>query len=142
MDIALGEHRTNAPATPPLLTQKSNAYLKTLRVRGLSATHNWRTAKKLLRSILALDDSSRLEICSLALSPHQLGEKVATINFEGTSALPSDRNEWVIDTPCTESSDDDDRRPQEHQQHIIIDSHFEGFTPMNSFEKDEDHKIE
>ncbi|KAH0541229.1 hypothetical protein FGG08_004285 [Glutinoglossum americanum] len=140
--VTLGEAGSDALTTPPPPACSSNTYLRTLRVRGLSATHSRRSARTFLRSKLALDEDSRLEICSLASSPHQHEEKVATITFEGISnLLPSGSSEWMIDMPGN-GSDGDDEQSTEHQQHIIIDSHFEGFTPMDSAEKDEDHGVE
>ncbi|KAI9778529.1 MAG: hypothetical protein M1839_008060 [Geoglossum umbratile] len=133
---------TDTPVEPPSLTCRFDAYLKTLRVRGLSALHNKDTARDLIKSKLALEGSLELQICSLALSPHRPDEKVATITFKGTSGvLPSDRNEWVADVPDV-GSNGDHPLSQGHQQHIIIDSHFEGFTPLSSCERDADHKID
>ncbi|KAH0556219.1 hypothetical protein GP486_005853, partial [Trichoglossum hirsutum] len=141
--IAHGGDGSVALATPPSLAHGNSDSSKTFRVRGLSATHNKRTIKGFLKSKLGLGGDSRLKICSLAHSPHRHEEKVATINFEGTSSvLQSDGNEWVIDAPGNDSSDDDIALSREYEQNIIIDSHFEGFTPMSSFENDADHKID
>jgi hypothetical protein len=122
-------------------------YSKTYRIRGIPSTCGGRTAKETLRQVLDLDESSGLEIHSIAPSPYNLGEKVATVTFNGVpKRLSTTGNEWTFKLHGNGSYQDElyhsDVDNLARNRKIVVDTHFEDFTPLNSFKKDEDYKVE
>jgi hypothetical protein len=117
---------------------------KTYRVQGIPAAYTHSSGKQLLQSALGLEDeSSRVEIHSLARSPYEPRDnasKVATFTFTGGfKYLPRLGKRWAF--PIPEDEDSNNNVPSRKLQ-ISIDSDFEGFTPLNPFETGEEHKIE
>jgi hypothetical protein len=99
---------------------------------------------RLLQSALGLEDeSSRVEVHSLALNPYKPidnASKVATFTLRGSSKYPpSTTRRWTF--PILEDKHANNDVPSRNLQ-ISIDNHFEGFTPLNPFEAGEEHKIE
>ncbi|KAI9776530.1 MAG: hypothetical protein M1839_009511 [Geoglossum umbratile] len=116
----------------------------TYRVRGIPSHSSAKSAKELLESILGADGrQSRPSIKSFAPDPSRplsLATKVATVNFEKVPDILRDkRREWVFTVPVDESIDDG---MQPRQVKVIIDSHFEGFTPLNALRSVKDHKVD
>lgn len=107
------------------------------RAQGIPPTITKASIKRLLRSVLACDESS-LIVHSLADDPRGKPTKVATFTFTGSSENLSGRGRrWTF--PILE-----DQCPSAEGQsmRLSIDDHFEGFTPLNSFETSEEHKFE
>lgn len=122
----------------------SPAYKTTYRAQGIPATFDRSSTRELLRRLLQLDDEGlRLTLLSLAPSPYEPKDKashVATFTFNGISRnLPATRKEWTFTLPSDEEANSD---RQSRTVKLTIDSHFEGFTPLNAFENGEDHVIE
>lgn len=126
-----------------LATPKVNSLVgKTWRVQGIPAIYDQRTLRTLLISILSLDDNSEFTIRSLATSPYESAEKVATISFqEDPQILVDAGTELAIsfgtDQPLAHGTE---RALQTVD--LVFDCHFEDFTALNSFERQEDHKFE
>lgn len=114
---------------------------KTYRVQGIPASYSCKSTKDLLDSVLGLGDrGSCVQIHSLATSPYDPKENVATVTFsEIPPALTSERTEWKF--PFMRGQGRENEFPMEKQE-ITIDIHFEGFTALNVSKCDEDHKIE
>src|SRR5256885_985750 len=68
----------------------------TYRVQGIPASYSCKSTKKLLDSVLGLDGKeSCVQIHSLATSPYDLRENVATVTFNGSvPALTGERVGW------------------------------------------------
>jgi len=117
------------------------SYLKTYRAQGIPATHNHISTKKLLQSALGLEaESSQTEVHSLALNPYDPREKTATFTYGGSfKQLPGSIKRWKFLIPEDEHSK---INVPSRKLQISIDGDFEGFTPLNSFETDEDYKVE
>jgi hypothetical protein len=116
---------------------------KTYRVLGLPPESSTEDSERILSSIFDKDgEQTQPMVHSLGLDPHAFGRnvhKVATVSFERTPQVLLDgRNEWSFTVG---------RREKFHSgtyanSMITIDTHFLGFTPLNSVKDDEDHKIE
>ena len=113
----------------------------TYRVQGIPASYSCKSTKKLLDSVLGLDGKeSCVQIHSLATSPYDLRENVATVTFNGSvPALTGERVGWKF--PFARDEDCENGSPIEKLE-ITIDTHFEGFTALNVIKGSEDHKIE
>ena len=124
----------------------------TYRVRGIPSDYSKGQSRKLLAAILNIDhDKAGLSIRSLANHPSQQ-MKVATITFkEPPPRLLTRDTEWSFDLPDIQSLDgnnDDDNDGDDNDStasrvgRVTIDTHFVGLTPLTSFRKDADHKVE
>ena len=115
--------------------------LKTYRAQGLPITYNKESTARALQSVLGLDDRNFIEVHSLANSLYGLQGKlfkVATFSFEGQcEKLPGGRNEWKFSLPVEEVGKPHTRAPR-----VVIDCHFQDFTPLNSLEDESQHQIE
>ena len=114
------------------------SYYKTYRVQGMPATLSRKECKKFLNSILKEDNENLdLTVHSLGTDPYSSecnATQVATITFKQVpKCLQENINEWTLPIP---SSDENEAHP------ITIDSHFLGFTPLNSIKDSADHKME
>lgn len=113
----------------------------TYRVQGIPQHHSWRSAKAFLEDCLGFENgSSDIKLHSLAQSAIYNDEKTATItSTDIIQKLAGEKEEWTFDSP--ENADKlDDGQP--NNRVVTIDTHFEGFTALNSFENDEDHRLE
>lgn len=112
---------------------------RTYRVQGIPQHHGWKSAKAFLEDCLGFETgSSDIKLHSLAHSAVYKEEKTATIT--STDILPKlvgEKEEWTFDFP---DNTDDDEQP--NTRVVAIDTHFEGFTALNSFENDDDHLLE
>lgn len=122
---------------PQLKHTDESTYAKSYRVRGIPRKYNRGSTEELLRLALDLDRTVELKVYSLGPSPYEHKEKVATFAFRGESEILSGaKNEWAIhlhDT-CVDGSMEN--------KTIIVDSHFEGFTPLNDVGDDHGNGIE
>jgi len=130
--------------SPVVLTKDESSYERTYRVQGIPATYTRISTKKLLQSALSLEDESpRVEVHSLALSPNEPKDKafkVATFTLKGSSKYhPSIGKRSTFPIPEEELSNNN---APSRKLIFSIDSHFEGFTPLNLFETVEEHKFE
>lgn len=92
----------------------------TYRVRGIPHELDRESARTLLSALLKAEV---LSVDSLAKSLDRKNEKVATIRLSGRSAkLDGDRTEWRIPATGLEGSS---------RKHLLVDTHFEGFTPLH-----------
>jgi hypothetical protein len=124
---------------------------KTFRVRGIPHSCKRNETEKITKAALGLDDEGPgLKVYSLAFNPYREGqEKVATISFAKVpSHLSNDagRDEWQFPLPTFEPpgafDEDDDKDTPRRDTKLVIDTHFKGFTPLRSFQKASDHKVE
>ena len=113
----------------------------TYRVQCLPAHCTWKSTRSLIASAVGfVDGQYNIVVHSLAYSVGYDGEKTATISSDGLSTkLQGPRHRWTF-TLTDQTHDSEDGRPQNRE--IIIDTHFEGLTPLNCFEKQEDHRLE
>ena len=95
----------------------------------------------LLEAALGLHEgSSDISVRSLAYSAGYDGEKTATISSIFLSEkLQGQESQWTFELPGR-TNITSGQGP--HASSIIIDSHFKGLTPLNSFEKWEEHVLE
>lgn len=109
------------------------------RVRGIPANAKNSTLRKLLKDILH-EDNLVVRIRSLAVDAYNPQYKVATVVFpERPKCLVSNKSSWsFLIVPEMNSEDEDIARDEE----IVIDTHFHGFTALNSFEDTAYHLIE
>ena len=117
------------------------ANFTTYRVQCLPAHCTWKSTRSLIASAVGIFDGQyNIVVHSLAYSVGYDGEKTATISSDGLSTkLQGPRDRWTF-TLTDQTYDSEDGRPQDQQ--IIIDTHFEGLTPLNCFENQEDHRLE
>lgn len=96
---------------------------KCFRLRGLPGDWDEEETKAFLQAKLSLSEDTELTVHSLACHPTRPGEKIATLGF---SKIPT----------YLEKS-------QEHsitlgkRRQLVLDTHFEGFTPLHSIEDEE-----
>lgn len=100
-----------------------------------------KSAKAFLEVCLGFDNgSSDINLHSLAHSAIYKGEKTATITSVDLSRkLGGEKEEWTFilldDTDLLNHG-----RP--NNRAVAIDTHFKGFTALNSFDNEEDHLFE
>lgn len=126
-------------------------YQKTFRVRGIPHSCKRRETEKIIKAALGLEDEEPgLKVYSLAFNPYrEAQEKVATVSFAKVPSRLSNgagKDEWQFPLPIFEplqvSDEDDDEDIPRRDAELVIDTHFKGFTPLRSFQKASDHKIE
>jgi hypothetical protein len=115
---------------------------KTYRVQGIPATYNKEESRILLASILEGDNENpEPTVHSLGADPSSTeGNRfqIATVTFkQDPKGLQDNKGEWPLPTTRSRALND-----KERVSSITVDSHFLGFTPLNSFEDDSNHKIE
>jgi hypothetical protein len=110
------------------------------RVRGIPANSKVNTASKLLKSVLGADNF-RMRIRSLALDPYDPQYKVATVTFDKRpESFTPKKSEWRFHIVPEIDSSEDEHVTRDDQ--IIVDTHFHGFTALNSFKDEKFHLIE
>lgn len=112
------------------------------RVRGIPANAKLSAVSKLLKSVLDLGANSvRMRTRSLALDPYDPQYQVATISFDKRpESLVSNKSEWRFQVVPDIDSSEDEHIARDDQ--IIVDTHFRGFTALNSFKDEKFHLIE
>lgn len=98
------------------------------RVQGIPGRYSREEIQEILWEKLALPDTSAVHIESLTLNPMRSSENVATVTFSEVPALLFGKTQYHIDLPPVAS---------ERRGRIVLDTHFEGFTPLH-FSKDEE----
>jgi hypothetical protein len=96
------------------------------------------------------DGGSGLKVHSLAFNPYrQAEEKVATISFAKVPNHLSNgvgKDEWRFSLPTFETpqlfDEEDEEDTPRRDPELVIDTHFKGFTPLRSFRRAADHKVE
>ena len=123
------------------ISSQAQAIFTTYRVQCLPSYCTWKSAQSLIASAVGSDDGlSSIIVHSLAYSVGYEGEKTATISSDGLSGkLQGPKNQWSF-TLSNQMQDSEDGRPQNRE--IVIDTHFEGLTPLNCFENQADHRLE
>jgi hypothetical protein len=106
------------------------------RVQGIPIEFEIDDVKKLLRSVLGLEESLAIEIRSLAIH-HEQTDRVATVSFDPapSSLLPSSfgtKESWKFKYSYGEGA----------EHNISFDIHFRGLTVLSSCSNSEDHRIE
>ena len=138
---------TSCPATKPIPTKESRPaddpsppkYPGLYRAQGIPSTYSKASTKQLLSSILGCDDSSLVVHC-LADDPRGKPTKIAAFTLAGGSTYLSGRaRRWTFELPKEQQPSG---KGQSDRMQISIDDHFEGFTPLNSFESSKEHKLE
>jgi hypothetical protein len=85
---------------------------------------------------------SDLKVHSLANDPCYCGKKTATItsrDLAGVLPEAACRDRWAFELPDQLNVSDEDEHPTDG---LTIDTHFEGFTPLSSFDDDKEHLYE
>lgn len=103
---------------------------KTFRLRGIPFDYRSRTeVRELVKSVLSIGAGAALAVHSLAPSPVEDTQKVATVSFHDLPATLADssRNEWVVPFPTGDHQDED---PDISRKPLVFDTHFSGFTPF------------
>ena len=106
----------------------------TYRVRGIPLNVDITALQKGLELLLETQD---VRVDSLALSSIGRQGQVATIRVTGSAKLPDTHDEWRIPTGRTLVVDVDTC-----ERTLVIDTHFQGFTPLYSPASDTDHSLE
>jgi hypothetical protein len=110
------------------------------RVRGIPATATRKSASTLLKSVLGENDLG-MSIRSLAIDAYAPRYSVATVTFKKRpKVLALNKSEWRFPTSSQIHSSDDEQVPRNDE--IIIDTHFHGFTVLNSFQDRTFHLME
>jgi hypothetical protein len=121
----------------------SNRLPVTYRVQDLPGATSRDDAIQLLEAAVGLNKRcSDIKVHSLADDPYYSGKKTATITLKDLAyVLPktAHRNKWVFDLSDHPSGLDGGSLPTGF---LTVDTHFEGFTPLNSFEDDSKHQYE
>jgi hypothetical protein len=125
-------------------------YQKTFRVQGIPRNCNRSKTEEIIKAALGVEDEGAgLKVYSLALNPYrQAQQKVATISFTKVPSHLSNgagKDVWEFPLQTFETSqvfDEDDEDTPRRDAELVIDTHFRGFTPLRSFQKASDHKIE
>ena len=118
------------------------SYAKTYRVQGIPAAYSKDDSKRLVLSALGRDaDDPEPIIHSLGVDPSSStsgGFQIATVTFKrDPDIFGDDKSQWVLPTTMPPHSID-----RASTSSITIDTHFLGFTPLNSFEDGSTHDIE
>jgi hypothetical protein len=115
------------------------SYDKTYRVQGIPATFTKEDSRTLLCSILQGDNENPEPIVhSLGADPYSPEFQIATVTFKKIpKRLQDGRDEWTLSITRSKVYGD-----KTIISSITVDSHFSGFTPLNSARDVLDHKIE
>lgn len=111
---------------------------RTYRVWGLPAGISFEDSELMLKKVLDLSANNQPKVHSLGLDPYASGrdvDLVATVTFLHTPRVLHDGNSWRITKSIS-------HRFENLQLSLSIDTHFRGWTPLNTIKDDEDHKIE
>jgi hypothetical protein len=101
------------------------------RVKGIPEEYGIDDTKTMLRLGLHLNESTKINIRSLAISEHR-GEKVSVVEFTPEpTCLASGRDQWPYNIEM----------PDERKIGITVDTHFRGLTVLRS-PSSKDHNIE
>lgn len=112
---------------------------KTYRVKGIPATLTKEDSRIFLTSILQeLNENSELTVHSLGADPYSSERntfQIATVTFQQVPrCLQDGKDQWTL--PTTNPND------TTVVSSITVDSHFSGFTPLNSVKDGSGHEIE
>ena len=115
---------------------------KTYRVQGIPAAYTKEDSRILLSSILEGNGENPEPIIhSLGMDPSSSAGnrfQTATVTFKRDLKIFQDKkDDWVFPIPRSRSL-----HYGATSSSLKFDSHFLGFTPLNSFENDSAHKIE
>lgn len=110
-------------------------------MQGLPGNHSPDETQRLLETTLGFNEgASDLIVHSLAYDSGYKGDKTATISSVFlTQKLTEDLKQWTFELPGLTKVN---RDGQSQTHFIILDAHFEGLTPLNSFESQEKHRVE
>jgi hypothetical protein len=127
------------------MSQQDTAFRPvTFRVEGLPWSRSFEDARMLIEAALRpnLPGNASILLHSLAKSVITKGNMTATITCDclSTSLLDASRSScWTFEIRASEASaGHEGRRPNM----ITLDTTFDGFTPLNSFDNEEEHKFE
>ena len=107
----------------------------------LPGDYSWEDTQRLLETTLGLSEAgSDLIIHSLAYTSGYNGDKTATISSVNLAQkLTGDLRQWTFELSGLTNVTSDG---QLQTDSIILDAHFEGLTPLNSFHSRETHRLE
>jgi hypothetical protein len=83
-------------------------------------------------SVLYIGPGASVAVHSLAINPVDRNSKVATLSFHTLPvALSGDKDQWKFPLPSNR-----DEEYVNTKRLLILDTHFEGFTPLQHSEED------
>jgi len=110
------------------------------RIRGIPGNAKAKAASMLLKSVLG-EENLGMRIRSLACDAYAPQHSVATVTFrKRPKVLTPDKSEWRF--PISPEINSSDEEQVAGHEEIIIDTHFHGFTALNSFEDKAYHLME
>lgn len=113
---------------------------KVFRLRACPGDADESALKQLLSSALGDVSTSDIQVQSLAKGYGlNITSRTATLMFRKVPALLSsqpDKTTWRI--PLDEIRPLRDKQASSHSQALVLDIHFEGLTPLNDVEDDDD----
>ena len=129
------DHPDKIFGAPPQTQSESITY----RIRCLPTRSTFASTKALLENVLDVGENMEIIICSLAKSKGYGGAKTAIMRTKNClPKLQGPQNQWKFRI-SDETNDSEQDRIQSHE--IVIDTHFEGLTPFNSFDDELKHEI-
>lgn len=98
------------------------------RVQGIPKAYDKERVSGVVSRALSLPPDTAVKVGSVALDPYTRRHKVATVSFSQTpeclsSTREDPKNEWTFEVPRSEHNE---------PLRISVDTHFRGFTPLNS----------
>ncbi|OCK93158.1 uncharacterized protein K441DRAFT_697330 [Cenococcum geophilum 1.58] len=122
---------TRQKETPPR-SLGSKDKLRTYRLRGIPGSFDLEQVKKLVKSVLSLDNSDEVAISSLAEDPCRESEKIATVELTKRPQITCDgKDEWALLIP-NEQLQNNEENQRLNRKRMVLDTHFRGLTPLHS----------
>lgn len=110
------------------------------RVRGLPANTTRKVTIVLIKTVLG-EKGLGMRLRSLARDAYDAQYKVATVTFQKRpERFEPNKSEWRFAVMSEINSSDDERSVEDEE--IVFDTHFHGFTTLNSFEDRSLHLME
>lgn len=123
------------PQPPQLRNSPGSGKTLTYRVRGIPLNVNVTSLHKSLEVLL---ESQEVLVDSLVPSSNRRQGQVATIRITTSAKLSGTRDEWRIPTGHTLIAEPNDKS----ERILVIDTHFQGFTPLYSPASNTEHSLE
>lgn len=123
------------PQSSHLRNSSENRKTLTYRVRGIPLSVDITSLHKSLEVLL---ESQDLHVDSLVPSSIRRQGQVATTRVTTSAKLPGTHDEWRIPTGRTLIAESNGKR----ERILVIDTHFQGFTPLYSPASNTEHSLE